>query len=78
MSPGCRRTDRVTKLAEYAEVGITHYRLVDLDAPPTLTAYRLVGDHYELVADNRSEVRLDLSGSPVAIDLHALNGSRAE
>lgn len=78
LSPGSRRTDRVTKFAEYAEVGIAHYWLVDLDAPPTLTAYRLVGDYYELVADNRSEVRLDLSGTPVAIDLHALNGSRAE
>ncbi|WP_308706069.1 Uma2 family endonuclease [Nocardia nova] len=74
MSPGSRRIDPVTKFAEYAEVGIAHYWLVDLDTPPTLTAYRFVDDYYELVADNRSEVRLDLSGTAVAIDLHALTG----
>ncbi|PPJ21683.1 Uma2 family endonuclease [Nocardia nova] len=78
LSPGSRRTDRVAKFAEYAEAGIEHYWLVDLDAPTTLTGYRLVGDYYELIADNQSTVRIDLSGTPVKIDLTALTGSRSE
>jgi Uma2 family endonuclease len=78
LSPGSRRTDRVAKFAEYAEAGIEHYWLVDLDAPTTLTGYRLVGDYYELIADNQSTVRIDLSGTPVTIDLTALTGSRSE
>ncbi|WP_198163987.1 Uma2 family endonuclease [Nocardia violaceofusca] len=78
LSPGSRRTDRVAKFAEYAEAGIEHYWLVDLDAPTTLTGYRLLGDYYELIADNQSTVRIDLSGTPVTIDLTALTGSRSE
>ncbi|WP_218021114.1 Uma2 family endonuclease [Nocardia mikamii] len=62
LSPGSRRTDRVTEFAEYAEAGIEHYWLLDLDAPTTLTGYR----------------RIDLSGTPVTIDLTALIGSRSE
>ena len=33
VSPGSRRTDRVAKLAEYAEAGIPHYVVVDPDGP---------------------------------------------
>jgi Uma2 family endonuclease len=32
VSPGSRRTDRVTKAYEYAKAGIEHYWIVDLDA----------------------------------------------
>jgi Uma2 family endonuclease len=48
ISPGTGRTDRVTKPAEYAEAGIKHYWLVDLDPPISLTAYLLVEGSYEL------------------------------
>lgn len=78
LSPGSRRTDRVTKFAEYAEAGIEHYWLVDLDAPTTLTGYRWVDDYYELVADTRSTVRIDVTGTPVTLDLSALTESRSE
>ncbi|MBB3037955.1 Uma2 family endonuclease [Hoyosella altamirensis] len=44
VSPGSRRTDTVTKRSEYAEAGIPHYRIVDLDEPATLTALHLAGD----------------------------------
>ncbi|MBF5001272.1 Uma2 family endonuclease [Nocardia sp. BSTN01] len=75
LSPGTRRTDRVAKFAEYAEAGIEHYWLVDLDATPTLTAYRLDSGRYELVAEDQSEVRIDVTGTLVTLDLPALTGS---
>lgn len=34
VSPGSRRTDRVMKPYEYANAGIEHYWIVDLDAEP--------------------------------------------
>lgn len=36
VSPGSRRTDHVTKRGEYADAGIPHYWIVDLDEPVTL------------------------------------------
>lgn len=48
LSPGSRRTDRVAKLAEYAEVGIPHYVIVDPDGP--ITEFVLDGEAYRLVA----------------------------
>lgn len=44
ISPGSRRTDRVTKLSEYEESGIAHYWIVDEDR--TLTALALTSDGY--------------------------------
>lgn len=41
VSPGSRRMDRVVKRAEYADAGIAHYWIIDLDAPPTLVACHL-------------------------------------
>lgn len=36
VSPGSRRTDHVTKRSEYADAGIPHYWIVDLDEPVSL------------------------------------------
>jgi Uma2 family endonuclease len=36
VSPGSRRTDHVIKRGEYADAGIPHYWIVDLDSPVTL------------------------------------------
>ncbi len=36
VSPGSRRTDHVIKRGEYADAGIPHYWIVDLDRPVTL------------------------------------------
>ncbi|MCX6467548.1 MAG: Uma2 family endonuclease [Pseudonocardiales bacterium] len=44
VSPSSRRTDHVAKRAEYADAGIPHYWIVDLDDPITLTACHLAGE----------------------------------
>ncbi|MFI1915252.1 Uma2 family endonuclease [Nocardia sp. NPDC020380] len=77
LSDGTKRTDRVTKLAEYAEVGIEYYWLVDLDEPVTLTAFHLIDEHYENVGEQTGRARLDLAGQPVIVDLPGLTGARA-
>lgn len=71
VSAGSVRTDRVTKLHEYAEAGIPNYWMVDLDIPVSLDAYGLVDGKYELLASSTDTVQLS---SPVAltIDLASL------
>ena len=44
VSPGSRRTDRVLKRDEYADAGIPHYWIVDLDEPVSLLACHLAGE----------------------------------
>jgi len=44
VSPGSRRTDHVTKRHEYADAGIGHYWIVDLEAPVSLLAHHLAED----------------------------------
>ncbi|WP_067479878.1 Uma2 family endonuclease [Nocardia amamiensis] len=73
LSAGSRRTDRVAKFFEYAESGIEYYWLIDLDEPISLTAYHLIGSDYEQVAERSGSVTLELAGTPVTIDIAALN-----
>ncbi|MFE7746757.1 Uma2 family endonuclease [Nocardia sp. NPDC057455] len=77
LSPGSRRTDRVTKFFEYADAGIEHYWLIDLDKPTSLAAYHLIGRDYELVTEQSGTVTVNVAGTPVTIDLAALTSSRA-
>lgn len=69
LSPGTMRIDRVLKMYEYAQAGIPLYGIVDAGAPVTLTEFRLVGEHYEQVAEHRGRAELGLG---VAVDLDAL------
>ncbi len=77
ISPGTVRTDRVTKFSEYAEVGIEHYWIVDLNEPISLTTFRLVGEDYEDFGEHTGKTVLDLFGVPITIDLGALAAKRA-
>jgi Uma2 family endonuclease len=45
VSPSSRRMDTVVKHGEYADAGIPHYWIVDLDEPLSLTACRLTAGH---------------------------------
>ena len=71
VSPGTGRTDRVTKMSEYAEAGIPHYWLVDLPPRLQLTAYTLVSGRYEQRAVGTDLIDVDLP-SPVHLDLKSL------
>ncbi|MGH3519832.1 MAG: Uma2 family endonuclease [Haloechinothrix sp.] len=75
VSPGSERTDRTTKFAENAEVGIEHYWIVDLDGPPTLAAYRLIDGEYEQMAGGSGGVEL-ASPVPITVNLDALVSER--
>lgn len=44
VSPGSRRMDYVTKRGEYADAGIGHYWVLNLDPPVSLLAHHLVED----------------------------------
>lgn len=44
VSPGSKRTDHVEKRSQYADAGIPHYRIVDLDSPVSLLARHLAGE----------------------------------
>jgi Uma2 family endonuclease len=71
VSPGTGRTDRVTKLKEYADAGINHYWIVDLTAPVSLTGYLLVAGDYEVMIDSAGVVEVRSPG-PIRIDLDML------
>lgn len=75
VSPGTGRTDRVTKLTEYADAGIPTYWIVDLDEPATLTAYILVDGDYEIVAQVTDAASLS-EPAAVTIDVRTLTSRR--
>lgn len=67
LSPRTARTDREVKFHEYAEAGIPHYWMVDLEAPLTITAYQLVDGDYELMAEG-DKITLN-TPAPLTIEL---------
>jgi len=72
VSPGSRRMDTVVKRGEYADAGIPHYWILDVDAPVTLVACHLAGafgyqDRGAVTGEYES-----LEPFPVRIDLDAL------
>jgi Uma2 family endonuclease len=69
-SPGSRRTDRVAKLAEYAEVGIAHYLLVEPGPPVVLTELLLEDGAYRIRAEHRGVARLAIGAT---VDLDSLD-----
>ena len=71
-SPGSRRTDRVAKRAEYAEVGIPHYAIVEPGPPVVLTELVLEGGAYRVRGEHRGLARVDL-GFATEVDLDGLD-----
>jgi Uma2 family endonuclease len=69
VSDGSQRTDRTIKHDEYADAGIPHYWIIDIDSRPALTACHLAGEFGYIdaapvsgtfIADEPFPVRLDL------------------
>jgi Uma2 family endonuclease len=71
VSPGSGLTDRVTKRIQYAEAGIAHYWIIDLDPPVSLTGHLLVDGDYEVTVDGVGVVDVT-SPAPLHIDLDGL------
>lgn len=72
LAPGSTRIDTLVKHHEYAEAGIGHYWIVDLQDGPSLVACHLAGEFgYQDAAPERGEFVTD-SPFPLRIDLSAL------
>lgn len=68
VSPGSRRTDHVAKRSEYADAGIPHYWIVDLDEPVSLLACHLAeGFGYQ---DGGSITDVFTTTEPFGVRLH--------
>jgi Uma2 family endonuclease len=67
ISPGSARTDRIAKLADYAEAGIENYLIVDISGTITMDVFALAGDHYETAG--RFEGGLAHLVSPISLTL---------
>jgi Uma2 family endonuclease len=78
LSEGSKRTDRVMKHFEYAEAGIEHYWIVDLDPPVSMITYRLVDEDYEDFGEFSGLAELEFAGAPLVINLDALTTRRAQ
>jgi Uma2 family endonuclease len=72
VSPGSRRMDHMMKRAEYAEAGIPHYWIVDLDDPVSLLACHLAGEFGFVDGGAITGVFRTTEPFPVEIDLDAL------
>jgi Uma2 family endonuclease len=73
VSPGSRRTDRITKRSEYEEAGIPVYWIIDPAAQgdSRFVAYELVGGTYKEVARGSGVITLERP-FPVSIDVDEL------
>ena len=72
VSPGSRRTDHVAKRADYADAGIPHYWIVDLDEPVSLIACHLAGELGYVDGGASTGVFTTTEPFPVRLDLGAL------
>lgn len=74
LSDGSRRTDRVTKMSEYAEAGIAEYWIVDLVGSATLSAYTLdASGRYAHQGEYKGMVELTACGRPIELDLEDIS-----
>jgi Uma2 family endonuclease len=72
VSPGSRRTDHVNKRRDYADAGIPHYWIVDIDEPVAITACHLT-EEFGYVDDQVTTGKFHTeSPFPVTLDLDQL------
>lgn len=72
VSPGSRRLDRVLKRSEYADAGIPHYWIVDLDEPVSLVACHLAEEFGYVDGGEVTGVFRTTEPFPFEIDLNDL------
>jgi Uma2 family endonuclease len=74
ISPGSRKTDTHMKPFEYAEAGIPHYWVVDLDPPaPSITVYGLgAPDDGYVESQTATGMRIVQEPFELRIDIRAL------
>ena len=72
VSHGSRRLDRRVKHDEYADAGIPHYWIVDLDEPVSLLACHLAGEFGYIDGGAVTGIFRTTEPFPVEIDLDAL------
>lgn len=72
LSPSSRRLDVRVKRGEYADAGIPHYWVVDLDAPVSLIAHHLAGELGYMEAGAATGVFRTSEPFPFEIDLDML------
>ena len=72
VSPGSRRTDYVAKRSEYADAGIPHYWIVDLDEPVSLLDCHLADGFGYQDGGSVTGVFTSTEPFPVHLQLHRL------
>jgi Uma2 family endonuclease len=72
LSPSSRRLDHMVKRTEYADAGIPHYWIVDLDEPVSLTACHLAGEFGYMDGGPVPGIFRTSEPFPVEVDLDAL------
>lgn len=72
VSPGSRRTDNVMKRLDYADAGIPHYWIIDLDAPVPLVACHLAGELGYVDGGAATGVFATTEPFPIRLDLDSL------
>jgi hypothetical protein len=72
LSPGSKRTDNVLKRSEYADAGIRHYWIVDIEPPISLLACHLAGEFGYADSGTATGSFSATAPFPVEIDLDAL------
>lgn len=73
ISPGSRRTDRITKRSEYAEVGIALYWVVDLEAGKITWHRDPQGEGYAYAETVGGEALLPAPGAMVEVKVDSLS-----
>jgi Uma2 family endonuclease len=77
ISPGSKQTDTLVKPVEYANAGIPHYWVIDLDEPMSLVAYHSAGDFGYQEAPAVTGMFTTEEPFPLRVDLTALARPRA-
>lgn len=72
LSPSSMRMDRVIKFAEYADSGIEHYWMIDLEPPISLRAFHLAGPFGYRESEEATGTYSAQEPFPATIDLTAL------